>query len=94
MKLPRRTFLHLAAGAAALPALSRMLWAQTYPARPVRMIVPAAAGGPSDLIGRLIAQKLSEAWGQQFIVENIPTGAGNVGVGVVAKAPRVGQSRV
>jgi len=49
--------------------------------------VPAAAGGPSDLIGRLIGQKLSEAWGQQFIVENIPTGAGNVGVGMVAKAP-------
>src|SRR2546423_12819729 len=61
--------------------------AQSYPTRPVRFIVPAAAGGPSDIMARLIAQKLSEAWGQQFIVENIPTGAGNVAVGMVAKAP-------
>jgi len=77
----------MAADAAALPALTRVARAQAYPSRSVRLIVPAAAGGPSDLIGRLIGQKLSEAWGQQFIVENIPTGAGNVGVGMVAKAP-------
>src|SRR5215510_46512 len=86
MKFPRRQFLHLAAGAAVQPIVSRIARAQAYPLRPVRLIVPAAAGGPSDLIGRLIGQKLSEAWGQQFIVENIPTGAGNVGVGMVAKA--------
>ena len=87
MKHSRRTFLHLAASAAALPTLPRIARAQAYPSRPVRIIVPAAAGGPVDLIGRLIAQKLNEAWGQQFTVENIPTGAGNVGVGMVAKAP-------
>jgi len=86
MKFPRRQFLHLAAGAAVQPIVSRIARAQAYPLRPVRLIVPAAAGGPSDLIGRLIGQKLSEAWGQQFIVENIPTGAGNVAVGMVAKA--------
>jgi len=87
MKLPhRRNVLRMAAGAAALPAVTRVARAQAYPSRSVRLIVPAAAGGPSDLIGRLIGQKLSEAWGQQFIVENIPTGAGNVGVGMVAKA--------
>jgi len=83
----RRQFLHLAAGAAALPAASGVARAQAYPTRQVRVIVPAAAGGPSDLIARLIAQRLSEAWGQQFIVENMPTGAGNVAVGMVAKAP-------
>jgi tripartite-type tricarboxylate transporter receptor subunit TctC len=69
---------------AAMPQFAR---AQTYPDHPVRVIVPAAPGGPSDIMGRIIAQKLSEAWGQQFIVENMPTGAGNVGVGMVAKAP-------
>ena len=87
MKLLRRQFLHLAAGAAALPAVPRIAGAQAYPTRTVRVIVPAAAGGPSDVIGRLIAQKLSEAWGNQFIVENLPTGAGNVAVGMAAKAP-------
>jgi tripartite-type tricarboxylate transporter receptor subunit TctC len=87
MKLPRRQFLHLAAGAAALPAMSRIARAQAYPSRPVRVIVPAAAGGPSDVITRLIAQKLSEAWGNPFIVENLPTGAGNVATGLAAKAP-------
>jgi len=61
--------------------------AQSYPTRAVRLIVPAAAGGPSDIMARIIAQKLSEAWGQQFTVENMPTGAGNVGVGMVAKSP-------
>jgi tripartite-type tricarboxylate transporter receptor subunit TctC len=61
--------------------------AQSYPTRSVRLIVPAAAGRPSDIMARIIAQKLSEAWGQQFIVENMPTGAGNVAVGMVAKSP-------
>ena len=61
-------------------------WGQSYPTHPVRVVVSAAAGGPSDVIGRLVAQKLGERLGQQFYVENIPTGAGNVAVGMVAKA--------
>src|SRR5262245_25369499 len=86
MKLPRRRFLHLAAGAAALPALLRIGWAQTYPARPVRMIVPFAPGGTTDLFARLAAQKLSEGLGKQFYVENIPGASGNVATGQVARA--------
>src|SRR5262245_12225771 len=86
MKLPRRTFLHLAAGAAALPALSRLAWAQTYPVRPVRMIVPFAPGGTTDLFARLAAQKLSEGLGKQFYVENIAGASGNVATGQVARA--------
>src|SRR5262245_4384883 len=87
MKLPhRRQFLHLAASAAALPAVSRFAWAQPYPARPVRVIVPYAPGGPSDLFARLIAQKLSERLGQQFFVENIVGANGNVGTGRGARA--------
>jgi tripartite-type tricarboxylate transporter receptor subunit TctC len=94
MDLPRRQFLHLAAGAAALPAVSRPASAQAYPARPLRLIVPAAAGGPNDVVGRLIAQKLSEIWGQPVVVENIPTGAGNVAIGMVAKAPPDGYTLI
>jgi tripartite-type tricarboxylate transporter receptor subunit TctC len=75
MKLPRRTFLHLAAGAAALPAVSRIASAQTYPSRPVRIIVGFPAGSSSDITARLIGQWLSERFGQQFTVEN-RTGAG------------------
>jgi tripartite-type tricarboxylate transporter receptor subunit TctC len=86
MKLARRQFLHLAAGAAALPFASHIARAQGYPTRPVRIIVPAAAGGPTDIMARIIGQKLSETWDRQFIVENIPTGAGNVAAGMVAKA--------
>jgi len=92
MKLPRRKFLHLAAGAAALPAVSRLASAQTYPARPVRIIVPYAPGGTTDIVARLIGQSLSERLGQQFIIENRPGAGGNVGTEVVARAPPDGYS--
>src|SRR5262249_9443242 len=75
MKLARRAFLHLAAGPAALAVASRFAWSQTYPARPVRILVGFAAGGPADTIARLAGQRLSERLGQQFVVEN-RTGAG------------------
>src|SRR5215475_6124518 len=86
MKFQRRQFLHLAVGAAALPAVSRVAWAQTYPARPVRVIVPYAPGGPTDVFGRLIAQRLSEHFGKQFYVDNIGGGGGNIGMGQGARA--------
>jgi tripartite-type tricarboxylate transporter receptor subunit TctC len=86
MKLPhRRHVLHLAAGAA-LPAGSRLVWSQAYPTRPVRVVVPYAPGGPTDLFGRLIAQKLSEHLGKQFYVENIGGANGNIGMGRAAKS--------
>jgi tripartite-type tricarboxylate transporter receptor subunit TctC len=80
MKLPRRKFLHLAAGAAALPGVSRIARAQTYPSRPVRIIVTFAAGSANDVHGRLFGQWLSERLGQPFIVDNRPGGGGNLGV--------------
>src|SRR5262245_22269845 len=87
MKLPhRRQFLHLTAGAAALPYLSRFAWAQAYPTRPVRVIVPFAPGGPTDIFARLVAQKLSEHFRKQFYVENIGGAGGNIGMGQGAKA--------
>jgi len=70
MELPRRTFLHLAAGAAALPAVSRIAMAQAYPTRPVRLLVGLAPGGATDILARLMGQWLSERFGQQFIIEN------------------------
>src|SRR5580704_13168718 len=87
MKLPRRQFLNLAAGAAALPAVSRLAWAQTYPARPVRIIVGFPAGNASDIIVRLMAQSLSERLGQQFVVENRPGAGSTIGTEVVVRAP-------
>ena len=70
MKLPRRTFLHLAAVAAALPAMSHLAWAQAYPSRPVRIVVPFAPGGTFDIMARLIGQWLTEKLGQPFVIEN------------------------
>src|SRR5436190_18474207 len=87
MNLPRRNFLHLAAGAVALPAVSRIAWAQAYPTRPVRLIVPFAPGGQNDIIARIIGQWLSERLGQQFIVENRPGAATNIGTEAVVRAP-------
>jgi tripartite-type tricarboxylate transporter receptor subunit TctC len=94
MKLPRRKFLHLAAGAAALPALTRIARAQPYPTRPVRVIVPYAPGGPTDVLGRLLAQKLSDQLGRQFFVENIGGAGGNIGMGRAARADRDGYTVV
>src|SRR5262249_48246049 len=86
MKLPRRNVLHLAAGAAALPALSRIAWAQSYPARAVRLIVTFPAGSAPDIIARLAGQHLSERLGQQFVIENKPGAGGNLATEYVAKA--------
>jgi tripartite-type tricarboxylate transporter receptor subunit TctC len=88
MKLPhRRQFLHLAAGAAALPAVSRIARAQTYPSRPVRMVVGNAAGGAPDIFARLIGQWLSDRLGQPFLVENRPGAATNIATEAVVRAP-------
>jgi tripartite-type tricarboxylate transporter receptor subunit TctC len=86
MKLPRRTFLHLAAGAAALPAVSRITWAQAYPTRPVRLLVGWPPGGAADVVGRLTGQLLSERLGQQFVIENRPGAGGNLAVEAALKA--------
>jgi len=86
MKLPRRNFLHLAAGAATLPAMSRFAWAQAYPTRPVRLIVPLAPGGATDIVARVIGQWLSERLGQPFIVENRPGAGTNLGTEAVVRA--------
>jgi len=86
MKLPRRTFLHLAAGAAALPAVARIAWAQTYPSRPVRLIVGFPAGGGADTFARLIAKWLSERLAQPFIVENRPGAGTNIAIEAVVRA--------
>jgi tripartite-type tricarboxylate transporter receptor subunit TctC len=90
MKLPRRNFLHLTAGAAALPAVSRFAWAQTYPIRPVRLIVGFPAAGAADISARLIGQLLSERLGQPFVTENRPGAGTNIATEVVAKAPADG----
>src|SRR5262245_3294012 len=90
MKLPRRKFLHLAAGAAALPALSRIARAQAYPSRPVRIVVGVAAGGTSDTLARLIGQWLSERLGQPFIIDNRPGAGSNIATEAVVRAPADG----
>src|SRR5437588_359613 len=87
MKLPRRNFLHLAAGAAALSAVSRIARAQTYPTRPVRVIVPFAPAGTTDIVARLMGQWLSERLGQQFVIEFRPGAGTNIGTEAVVNAP-------
>ena len=90
MKLPRRNFLHLVAGAAALPAISRAARAQAYPSRPVHLIVPLAPAGASDITARLIGQWLSERLGQQFVIDNRSGGGGNIGTEAAVRAPADG----
>ena len=90
MKLPRRNFLHLAAGAAALPAISRIALAQAYPTRPVGIVVPFTPGGASDITARLMGQWLSERLGQQFVIDNRPGGGTNIGTEAVVRAPADG----
>src|SRR5262245_5377698 len=80
MRLPRRQFLQLAAGAGALPGVSCSVWAQSYPSRPVHWIVSFAAGGPNDIVARIVGQYLSDHLGQQFVIENRAGAAGNVGM--------------
>src|SRR5262249_46771712 len=87
MKLPRRNFLHLVAGAAALSAMSRLARAQAYPSRPVRIIVGFAAGGSADILARLMGQWLSERLGQPFVIENRPGAGSNIGTEAVVRAP-------
>src|SRR5262249_43949051 len=87
MKFPRRRFLHLVAGAAALPAASHFAWAQTYPSRPERIIVGLAGGCTPDIVARLMAQSLSERLGQQFVVENRTGATGNIAAEAVVRAP-------
>src|SRR5580700_8335744 len=86
MKLPRRRFLSLAAGAAALPAMARFAWAQAYPTRPVHIIVGFAAGGGVDITARLIGQWLAERLGQNFVIEDRPGAGGNLGTETVVNA--------
>ena len=86
MELPRRRFLHLAAGAAALPAASRIAQAQGYPSRPITMIVPFPAGGATDTFGRLLAERCARFLGQPVVIENVGGAAGSIGVGRAARA--------
>jgi tripartite-type tricarboxylate transporter receptor subunit TctC len=90
MKLPRRQFLHLAAGAAALQVVSRIAWGESYPSRPVRVIVPFAPAGTTDIAARLMGQWLSERLGQQFVIENRPGASTTIGTEAVVRAPADG----
>jgi tripartite-type tricarboxylate transporter receptor subunit TctC len=92
MKLPRRTFLRLAAGAATLPAVSSIASAQAYPSRPVRLVVGFAAGGTQDVIARILGQWLTERLGQQILIENRPGAASNIAAEAVIKSPPDGYS--
>jgi tripartite-type tricarboxylate transporter receptor subunit TctC len=84
--MKRRQFLHLAASAAALPVVSQIARAQTYPSRPITMIVPYPAGGPTDTIARLLGERMRASLGQPMIIENVAGAGGNIGVGRVARA--------
>src|SRR5262249_5381728 len=86
MKLPRRRFLQLAAGATALPAVSRLASAQTYPSKPITIVVPYAAGGPTDTIGRVLAERMRSSLGQTIIIENTTGAGGTIGVARVVRA--------
>src|SRR5262249_48573959 len=86
MKLPRRTFLHLAAGAAALPVMSRTATAQAYPTRPITIVVPYPAGGPTDPLARSLAEHLRISLGHPVIIENVSGAGGSIGVSRVARA--------
>src|ERR1700683_3048555 len=86
MTLPRRKFLHLAASAAALPAMARIARADTYPSHPVHFVVGFAAGSTTDILARLMGQWLSQRLGQQFVIQNRPGAGGNIGAETVAKA--------
>jgi tripartite-type tricarboxylate transporter receptor subunit TctC len=79
MKIQRRQFLHLAAGAVALPPVSRIAWAQTYPTRPITMVVPFAPGGTTDVVARIVGEHLSRRLGQQFVIENVAGAGGTTG---------------
>jgi tripartite-type tricarboxylate transporter receptor subunit TctC len=92
MKIVRREFLHLTAGAAALLFAPYVASAQAYPSRPVKLIVPFAPGGPNDIVARLLAQKFQEALGGTFIVENLPGGGGTIGTGNAANQPSDGHT--
>jgi tripartite-type tricarboxylate transporter receptor subunit TctC len=92
MKIPRRRFLQLAGAAAVLPAASRLAWAQPYPSRPVRLIVGYAAGGPTDIVARLMGQWLSERLGQPFVVENRPGAGGSIATEAVVRSPPDGHT--
>src|SRR5499425_1785009 len=89
MKLPRRKFLHLAVGLAALPAVSRVAWPESYPSRPIRLVIPFPPGGAYDAVGRPLAEKMRPSLGQLFI-ENIGGGGSSIGAAAVARAPADG----
>jgi tripartite-type tricarboxylate transporter receptor subunit TctC len=86
MNVPRRRFLHLAAGAAALPTVSRIAWAQAYPSHPVTIIVPVPPGGVADPIARILADHLTVTLGQPVVIENVSGAGGSIGVGRAARA--------
>src|SRR5262249_53544014 len=94
IKLPRRRFLHLAAGLFALPSMSRFARAQSYPSRPITLVVPFAAGGPSDVIGRVFAERMRASLGQPVIIENVTGARGTIGTGRVARAAGDGYTLV
>jgi tripartite-type tricarboxylate transporter receptor subunit TctC len=94
MKLPRRRFLHLVGGAAALPAVPRFAWAQAYPMKPITMVAPFAVGGGTDVLARIIAERMRVSLGQPIIVENVAGADGSIGVGRVARAAPDGHTVV